>query len=102
MSEEPNRSSWRSAFDVIVLLVKQITHPLALLADGLCYTAVTELRQALAQQKRLDLFDIQCQRCGGLGVEADYERPYGMDERSNPTFYGKRCEECDGLGSPRG
>lgn len=58
------------------------------------------IQQALSEQKRLDMFDIKCQGCGGLGVVAD------LGNRSfvgGETFYGgKRCPECDGLGSPRG
>jgi hypothetical protein len=76
------------------------------------------LQRALEEQKRLDLFDIQCQSCGGLGVVIDlgnrfyqcpgmcgFKHDLGHPERECPScemVYGsKRCPECDGLGSPR-
>lgn len=70
------------------------------------------MQVALAEQKRLDLFDIQCQVCGGLGIVVDlanrwYQCPHEWDEDIEDCpeaemFYGsKRCPLCDGLGSPR-
>jgi hypothetical protein len=75
---------------------------------------------ALAEQRRLDLFDLLCQSCGGLGVIEDLSnRWYDCRDTSHhhgdlrwdvdpqcgraEMVYGrKRCPECDGLGSPRG
>lgn len=78
------------------------------------------LQLALSEQRRLDMFDIQCQACGGLGVVEDltnrwYTCPnvfhhhgdlrWDVDPLLCPNvemvYGGKRCQECDGLGSPR-
>jgi len=59
-----------------------------------------EIQAALEWQKRLDLFDIMCQDCGGLGVVADLANRWYDGE--DMVYGGKRCPACDGLGSPRG
>lgn len=57
------------------------------------------MQAALGEQRRLDMFDIQCQSCGGLGVVADMSNRWYEDDEM--VYGGKRCLECDGLGSPR-
>lgn len=78
------------------------------------------MQQALSDQKRLDLFDLECQACGGLGVVADLTNRWydchdsthhhgqeGWDVdpavracQAEMVYGGKRCPECNGLGSP--
>jgi hypothetical protein len=89
------------------------------------WSAAREMQRALETQKRLDLFDLQCQDCGGLGVVIDLDRalrvPCDCPGCHGPgcscikcvqalvmgwtctarSFAGKRCPACDGLGSPR-
>lgn len=63
------------------------------------HSEAVAMQRAFEEQRRLDLFDIRCQSCGGLGIVADLaNRWYEGDQM---VIGGKRCPECDGLGSPR-
>lgn len=48
------------------------------------------MQRALDEQKRQDLFELQCQTCGGLGVVIDLDRP--VDVRCDcPNCHGPEC-----------
>lgn len=71
------------------------------------------IQLALEEQRRLDMFYIECQACGGLGVVVDlanrwygcphpfHEEPESHCPEAEMMYGGKRCPDCDGLGSPR-
>lgn len=78
----------------------------ALLAALVDLPVAQAFREAFAAQRRRDLFEIQCQTCGGLGAVADYENPLpsdwapaGLDPANSMTYRSKMCPDCGGCGS---